>query len=151
MLAREAIGVSLCWRPDGESNDMKIFDTQMDGLQKSLELTFRRNEAITSNISNAETPQYRAVDLSFAGELDRAMGGAPSELKKTDSKHLDVSSSEIAHFIPDLSGATKPDGNNVDIDIQMGRLAYNSGKYSLSSAMLRKKFQFLFNAIRQSA
>lgn len=130
---------------------MKIFDSQMAGLEKSLELTWRRNEAITSNISNAETPQYRAVDLSFAGELDRALLGSQSELKKTDAQHIDISSNEMAHFIPDFSGATKPDGNNVDIDIQMGRLAYNSSKYSLSSSLLRKKFQFLFNAIRQSA
>jgi flagellar basal-body rod protein FlgB len=130
---------------------MKIFDSQFDGLQKALELSWRRNEAITSNISNAETPQYRAVDLNFAGELDRAMLGKPSEVIKTNGKHLDISDNHLAHLSPDLSGATKPDGNNVDIDIQMGRLAYNSGKYSMNTSLLRKKFQFLYNAIRQTA
>lgn len=130
---------------------MKIFDSQMDGLQKTLELTWRRNEAINSNIANAETPQYRAVDLNFAGELDRALLGTGAEVKKTDAKHLDLSTNELAHLSPDFSGATKPDGNNVDLDIQMGRLSYNSGKYSLASSIMRKKFQFLYNAIRQSA
>jgi len=130
---------------------MKIFDNQMDGLQKALELTWRRNEAINSNIANAETPQYRAVDLNFASELDRALLGSGSEVKKTDTRHLDLSTNELAHLSPDYSGATKPDGNNVDLDIQMGRLSYNSGKYSLASSVLRKKFQFLYNAIRQSA
>ena len=130
---------------------MKIFDSQMDGLQKTLELTWRRNEAINSNIANAETPQYRAVDLNFSGELDRAMLGTGAEVKKTDSKHLDLSTNELAHLSADFSGVTKPDGNNVDLDIQMGRLSYNSGKYSLASSVLRKKFQVLYNAIRQTA
>jgi flagellar basal-body rod protein FlgB len=130
---------------------MKIFDSQIEGLRKSLDLTWRRNEAINSNIANAETPQYRAVDLNFAGELNRALLGGQSELKTTNSKHLDLSTSQLAHLSPDLSGATKSDGNNVDIDIQMGRLAYNSGKYSLSTSVLRKKLQFIYNAIRQTA
>jgi flagellar basal-body rod protein FlgB len=130
---------------------MKIFDKQFDGLQKSLELHFRRNEAIGSNIANAETPQYRAVDLNFAGELNRAMTGAQGQVAKTNPQHLDISSSEMAHLSPDLSGATKPDGNNVDIDVQMGRLAFNSSKYAMSATLIRKKFQFLYNAIRQTA
>lgn len=130
---------------------MKIFDPQIEGLRKSLDLTWRRNEAINSNIANAETPQYRAVDLNFAGELDRALLGTQSELKTTNSKHLDLATNELAHLTPDLSGVTKADGNNVDIDIQMGRLAYNSGKYSLSTSVLRKKLQFIYNAIRQTA
>lgn len=128
-----------------------LFDRQFNGLEKSLELTWRRNEAISSNIANAETPQYRAVDLNFAQELDRAFGEGPNTLKTTNAQHLDLSSSEMAHLSADLSGVTKPDGNNVDIDTQMGRLTYNSGRYGLTTGILRKKFQMLVNAIRQSA
>jgi flagellar basal-body rod protein FlgB len=130
-------------------NDL-LFDRQFRGLEKTLDLTWRRNEAITSNITNAETPQYRAVDVNFAEELDRAFSSKGGTLMKTSGKHLDVSSSELAHLTPDYSGATKPDGNNVDIDLQMGRLAYNSGRYSLTTQVLRKRFQLLVNAIRQT-
>ena len=128
-----------------------LYDSTFKGLQKSLDLTWRRNEAISSNVANAETPQYRAVDVNFAQELERAFNQSTDPITKTDSKHMDLSSSSIAHLTPDFSGATKPDGNNVDIDLQMGRLAFNSSKYSTSAAIIRKKFEVVMNAIRQSA
>lgn len=128
----------------------QLFDPTVNGLTRALDLTYQRNEAISSNIANAETPQYRASDVTFANELDRAFNHPTNEIIKTNSKHLDLESSQSAHLVADFSGATKPDGNNVDIDIQMGRLAYNSGKYALATSLLRKKFQFIANALRTS-
>ena len=121
----------------------KLFDRTYPGLTKALDLSWQRNQAIVSNIANAETPQYRAVDLNFAGELERAFGEQNSNLDLTNSKHMDIEADSSAHLVPDLSGATKADGNNVDIDTQMGQLAFNSGKYSTATALLRKKLAIL--------
>ncbi|MBX7139128.1 MAG: flagellar basal body rod protein FlgB [Oligoflexia bacterium] len=127
-----------------------IFGETLPGLQRALDLSYRRNEAITSNIANAETPQYRAVDLNFANELDRAFNQQEQNaLAITNPGHMDVSGKSGAHLVQDYSGATKPDGNNVDIDIQMGRLAYNSGKFSLAANLMRRQMQFIKNAIRE--
>jgi len=127
-----------------------IFGEAIPGIQKMMDLTYRRNQAITSNIANAETPQYRAADVDFAQELERAFEEkSPNDLVKTSPKHMDISSQSEAHLIADYSGATKPDGNNVDIDIQMGRLAYNSAKYSSAANLMRRQMQFLKNAIRE--
>ena len=120
----------------------------MPGLEKALDLTWRRNDAISSNIANAETPGYRAADLNFGQELDRAFGASQQSLMKTDAQHLDITTQSGAHLSPDLSGATKADGNNVDLDIQMGQLAYNKGKYAMASGMLRKKLGMLAQAIK---
>lgn len=127
----------------------RIFDRTFGGLHRAMDLSWRRNEAITSNIANAETPQYRATDLHFAGELDRAFGMSTDSIAKTHTGHIDLQENGAAHLIPDLSGATKPDGNNVDIDIQMGQLAYNSGEYSNAAEFYRKKLAFLKFAIRE--
>ena len=129
----------------------KLLDRSISGLQKAMDLHYRRNEAIASNIANAETPQYRAVDLNFAGELDRAFQKNTGDLMRTNAKHLDVTSNSGAHLESDLSGATKGDGNNVDIDIQMGRLAFTSARYGGAARMLRKKLGLLKLAIRESA
>ncbi len=130
----------------------KFLDRTFPGVSKALDLTWRRNEAITSNIANAETPGYRAVDLNFTSELQRAFaeGEESANLKTTSAKHMDISSSGEAHLMPDYSGVTKADGNNVDIDIQMARLAYNSGKYSTASNIIRKQLSLLKNAIRDA-
>ncbi len=128
-----------------------LFNDSLPGLEKALDLTFRRNQTIASNIANSETPGYRAVELSFGTELEQAFGANKASLMKTDGKHLDTTESSSAHMIPDLTGITKPDGNNVDLDIQMGQLAYNRGRYAQAAAMVRKKFSMLSNAIRTIA
>ncbi|RME57652.1 MAG: hypothetical protein D6780_08005, partial [Candidatus Dadabacteria bacterium] len=69
-------------------------------------------------------------------------------LKKTSSSHLDIENLNSAHFVYDDSGLTKPDGNNVDIDIQMGKLIKNSGAYSQAAQLITKKLLILRNAIR---
>jgi len=127
-----------------------ILDNTVRGLHKALDLTWRRNEAIASNVANAETPKYRAMDVSFAGELDRAFGSNNSTLSQTNAQHMDVTVNSTAHTIADFSGMTKADGNNVDIDIQMGRLAYNSSKYTSAATALRRKFAFLRNVINET-
>lgn len=127
-----------------------LFDRTSKGLQKSMDLAWKRNEAITSNIANAETPGYRAVDLDFAGELNKAFEKDSSPMLKTDAKHLDVGEAGNSHLIADLSGATKADGNNVDIDIQMGQLDYNRNTYVRAGDLLRRKLRFFATAIRNA-
>jgi flagellar basal body rod protein FlgB len=41
------------------------------------------------------------------------------------------------------------DGNNVDLDLQMGRLAYNTLTYTRAAALTQKKLGGLSEKIRQ--
>lgn len=126
-----------------------LFDQKISGIQQVMDLAYRRNEAITSNITNAETPGYRAVDLTFAGELEKAMsGGDNSPVLKTNVRHLDSEADGFAHLVEDLSGVTRADGNNVDLDIQMGKLEQNSTQFGFAADLIRKKMAFLRTAIR---
>ena len=131
---------------------MKLLDTMFDrtvtGLGKAMDLTWRRNQALTTNVANAETPLYRAVDVSFAKELDNAFGYVDSTVKKTDGRHLDISSNQGSHTVADESGVTKPDGNNVDLDLQMGRLAQNAGDYMNAAKLIRRQLGLIRTAIR---
>lgn len=129
----------------------KLFDNSIAGMTKAMDLTWRRNEAIASNIANAETPGYRAVDVNFASELEQAFNRKNDNLLKTSSKHLDLEGEQGAHLVADLSGATKADGNNVDVDLQMGRLTFNAGRFNVGAALVRRKMQQLRDAIRYAA
>jgi flagellar basal-body rod protein FlgB len=126
-----------------------LFDRSVTGLTKSMDLTWRRNQALSSNIANVETPQYRAVDLTFGKELERAFGDSRESVMRTDGEHMDVSQNQSAHFVADYSGQTKPDGNNVDIDLQMGRLAQNSGDFMNAARLIRRQLGLIRNAIRE--
>lgn len=131
----------------------KLFDTQVTGLAKSMDLTAQRNKVIASNVANTETPGYRAKDLNFANELERAFSAKDTKgMQISHPKHIATSAGNgLATIIEDQSGVTKPDGNNVDLDLQMGQLSYNSGKYSSAANLLRKKLSFLKMVIREGA
>jgi len=131
--------------------DKLMLDKTYSGLTKALDLNWRRNDAITSNIANAETPQYRATDVSFAGELEKAFEAQTSPTLKTNPLHVDTSDQDgNAHLVPDFTGATRSDGNNVDIDVQMGKLAKVSGDYASSANFIRKKLSLIREALRSA-
>ncbi len=127
----------------------KLLGSTISGLERLLDLSWRRGQAINANIANAETPTYRAVDLDFGQELDRAFGLDKEALHRTDPRHQDIGGGGSERMISDLSGATKMDGNNVDLDLQMGRLAYNTMAYTRAAAFTQKKLGGLSDKIRQ--
>lgn len=127
----------------------RLLGSTIKGLERMLDLSWRRGQAISANIANAETPQYRAVDLDFGKSLDEAFSANQAELMKTSPLHQDLSAKGDARLISDLSGATKMDGNNVDLDLQMGRLAYNTMAYNRAAALTQKKLGGLSEKIRQ--
>ena len=57
------------------------------------------------------------------------------------------SSSKI---VEDLSGATKADGNNVDIDLQMAQLAKTSGEFATAAQLIKRQIGLVRTAIRES-
>lgn len=130
---------------------MKLFDNSFVALEKSLDLRFRRHSALASNIANAETPNYKARELDFAGELERAIGRDNEGLIKTNPSHMDLSSSEGAHIVYDNSMPVGADGNNVDLDISMNRLADNSRGYMSAVSLLTVKLRLLRSVARGSS
>lgn len=126
-----------------------LFDRTVSGLTKAMDLSWKRNEAIAANIANAETPQYRAVELSFGSELQRAFGStAQDDLTRTDSRHLDLTNKSEAKLVADYSGTTKADGNNVDIDMQMVSLAQNGSDFTNAAQLIRRQIGLVRTAIR---
>lgn len=127
-----------------------IFDQTLTGLNKAMDLSWRKNKALSANVANAETPEYRAVDMQFGKELEQAFNRTADQvITRTDSKHLDVTADSSAQYVPDLSGVTKADGNNVDIDQQMVALAQNSADYANAAQLIRRQIGLVRTAIRE--
>ena len=61
-----------------------LFDKNLLLLQRSMDLSVKRNAMISSNLANQETPGFRAQDLVFEDQLDRALNSdQPGPLKTT--------------------------------------------------------------------
>ncbi len=114
-----------------------------------------RQELISSNIANIDTPFYKARDVDFETALQeesrRIYGYRNKELKmaKTDDLHLDgyketdISKSTI--YLRDGHMA-RNDGNTVDLDVETTELSKNAVMYSALTSAL-KKDSMLFRSV----
>ena len=128
---------------------MKLFDKTFDVIEKSMDLRSRRHTILSSNVMNSETPNFVARDLDFSGELEKALTGKiPNEISKTNSAHMDSLSRTGARPVIDDSGAMGADGNNVDLDIAMGKLSENSRAYTNATTWLGVQLRLLKSAAR---
>lgn len=108
---------------------------------------------IASNIANRETPGYRAQDLVFEKELEAAYhSDRPGPLKTSDPRHFDgikkeplelVKGTQINSFNPD----PRMDGNTVNLDKEMAKLAENQLMYQAAVRAVSWKLQSLKSAI----
>lgn len=128
-----------------------IFGGAIDLLGKSLDIRSKRHSIISSNIANAETPGYKAQDISFEAELKKAIVMESGDMRKTHPRHMPGAGniSSVTLQSVDTEGALRNDGNNVSVDEEMSKLAQNSIGYDAASQILAKKFGTLKYAISE--
>ena len=110
---------------------------------RGLQYRASRHEAIAANIANADTPGYRAVDLTFGRALEAA--GLP--LRTTDPRHLGGSRLPLQDRLVLSGGEPRRDGNDVNVDREMAQLARNQIEYQFLSRALAGRFRKLKEAI----
>jgi flagellar basal-body rod protein FlgB len=103
---------------------------------QALQGLARRQEAIATNIANVDTPGYRRKDVPFEAAL-RARLGTGRRLATTDPRHFALAPAGEGLLQTALASAqeraqtSRNDGNDVDIDYEMTRLAETSLRYQL--------------------
>jgi flagellar basal-body rod protein FlgB len=130
-----------------------LFDETIATLQKSLNVGSLRHKVLTSNIANIDTPNYKAFEVVMEDvrkHNSRLKG--PIELVRTRPRHLSgrhSASNPIKIEAVDSPGNNfRADGNTVDLDRTMGKLAENTLLYRTAAQIIRRKFQGLKNAIQ---
>ncbi len=119
-----------------------VFD-YINVLDKAADASWTRNEIISNNIANVDTPGYKRQDLNFEDELERALGH--SRYKSMDKKVADLKDRHLeARVVNDYSGFSyRTDYNNVDIDTENVMLAANQLKYQGLMEGLKSEFKNL--------
>src|SRR6056300_1660207 len=103
---------------------MDIEDKTLKALATSLKFRQMRQELISSNIANAETPGYKAKRIDFEEALARALDvDGHMGMDSNDSKHYDVGSGGFNNLEPNIyndpNGIVSENGNTVDKDDEM--------------------------------
>lgn len=108
-----------------------------DGTTQALHLAINgldaRQQAISANVANVETPGYRARIVSFEDSLRAALeGGEPTEMDLAVTESL---------------GATRANGNNVNIDFELLAQKETVMRQKLVVQAINSKYQLLRTAI----
>lgn len=96
-------------------------------LDKAADASLKRNEVITNNIANIDTPGYKRKDVQFESYLIQELMGDNSLDKRVSNARMDALN---ANVYTDYAGLSyRLDGNNVDIDTESANLAENQIRY----------------------
>lgn len=97
--------------------------------KKMLDVTVLRQEAIASNLSNLETPNYKRLDVSpsFEAQLSQAVGSQDMAKVTTLQPSLAVDTTAV-------SG--RGDGNTVSLESEMLKLNQNTVEDALETQLI---------------
>jgi len=104
-------------------------------LARGMEAASVRQEVISNNIANVNTPNFNKSDVIFEDLLAKELKmDEPGELQviRTHDRHFPIISNDPAraYVQEDEIDIMRVDKNNVDIDIEMANLAKNSLYYN---------------------
>jgi len=123
-------------------------------LEKSLDAAWLRNEVISQNIANVDTPNYKRKTVKFEEYLDKAMGSSSFKGIKTDKRHISIGSGSVDDADIKVSedyrnDSIRLDGNNVDIESEMAEMAKNTIKYNTLIQSLNASFRRIKSVISE--
>lgn len=131
---------------------MDVNDKTYQALATSLKFREMRQELSTSNVANANTPGYKSLRLDFEGALARALDVDGSlTMQASDERHFDVGGGGFDSLQPEVyedpNGVVSENGNTVDVEAEMARIAENKIMYDTTVQLINKKLGLMKYAI----
>ncbi|MFS8640678.1 MAG: flagellar basal body rod protein FlgB [Symbiobacteriaceae bacterium] len=121
-----------------------------DLLGRGLEALALRQRLLAHNVANAETPGYKRYDVRFAELLADRLHEGRLPLWRTDPAHLPGAPAAPAGAVyREAWTAMRNDGNNVDIDAEMARLAQTAIHYQALVRQLSDRIALLRTVIHE--
>ena len=102
----------------------KLFNQPFANLEKGVAYRVKRQNVISSNIANINTPNYKAFDLIMNEKLNEP------EIVPTNTP-------------------IKNDGNSVDLDLEMSKLTENQLMFKMLTTTLARRFEQLRSVIAE--
>jgi flagellar basal-body rod protein FlgB len=133
---------------------MKLFDTTLARLERSLDVRLARHNVLSANVANVDTPGYASKDVDFKAAMAAASNGSATAdagsmtLASPDGIQMNGSAAIATHgadipLVDAPGSAPSLDGNKVDLDRTMVALAENGLQYGASARAAGKKLAIL--------
>ena len=134
---------------DGKGEKMKLFSNTVNLIEQGLNYSSLKSKAISQNIANVDTPNYKAKSISFKSVLDEQARDIGKPSLKSDSRHYEFKKT-VHNDFQTMSKNTNYNstGNSVDMDSEMSDLATNQIYYNALIERLNGNFQTLKSVIQ---
>ena len=116
-----------------------IYD-YIDVLDKAADASYIRNEVITNNLANVNTPHYKRQDVQFETTLQAALAGGAHLRENVKSVNENLNELDSFVYTDTTSLSYRLDGNNVDVDQEEAYLAENQIRYQTLIDMMTQEF-----------
>ncbi len=117
----------------------------MQMAQALTDHAVQRQKLIAQNVANADTPDFKARDLSDFASTYRSQVSA--EMRATRPGHLTGISWGGAQRIQDAGGEPSPNGNTVSLEEEIFRTASARREFELSLAVTRSAMTMIRTSI----
>jgi flagellar basal-body rod protein FlgB len=110
---------------------MYMFGAYLDMIQKQMEVSTLKRNVNADNITNYNTPNFKAGVVKFDQLLDKE---ASLSLKETNNKHIPLGGEKSNEPIitKDVTTEARQDGNNVDLTQEMVETIRNNYLFNLT-------------------
>jgi flagellar basal-body rod protein FlgB len=105
---------------------MTITTERMELMSRLMDVSNMRQDVIAQNIANVNTPGYRTLGVNFEDALKSALTGESG----TSPRQI------VPEIVVGAGGLDRPDGNNVDIDLEIARMQKNAVFFKLYSQLV---------------
>ena len=111
-------------------------------LDKAADASWMRENVITNNIANIDTPGYKIQDVDFESVLQKALGKTKySSLdKKVRELNQDLGKLTTTSYTDAANYSYRLDRNNVDENTENAELASESLRYQLLTTAITNNF-----------
>lgn len=109
-------------------------------LDKAADASWTRENVLTNNIANVDTPGYKRKDLDFESTLRTELDNCKHESLDEKMKDVDLTKLEPTVYTDMTNYSYRLDENNVDIDVENVELASEQIRYQGIAAALNDQF-----------
>jgi len=120
-----------------------VIFTAMRTTQKSIDACMLRQNVLSNNIANVDTPNFKRSDVRFEDVLKNAISNS------SNSEELQnyINNTNPVVYKPNSNNVMRVDGNNVDIDAEMAQLAQNTIQYNMLIQQISGSFKTISSVI----
>jgi flagellar basal-body rod protein FlgB len=121
-----------------------ISDTDViNALRRQMTIAAAKQAAAAGNLANVDTPNYKAVEVSFADALDAKIA-VTHPGHQTSAGPNGVKLEETRDTVP------RRDGNTVVLDQELLKMGRAAGEFGAAQTALSAKFRLVRYAINEA-